>query len=190
MIIQANKRLLDGRCPQSPRTFLNENSCVPRADCSPPVFDGGFNLNAENLREFYTIDGKYVYRIPEMLTYKNSKSLGFQIERNGAELYPDENFSREIMQLFTIGLYMLNIDGTRILDDQGEPILSYSNSDIMNFARGFTNFARQDDVRDNIEPEWDTAYLPNAIDPMYLPTSEGRVSICRINNGGLFPIQL
>jgi hypothetical protein len=34
----------------------------------------------------------------EMLTFKDSKSLAYQVERNGAELFPDENFSREIMQ--------------------------------------------------------------------------------------------
>lgn len=44
------KRLLDGRCPQVPRTFLNEDTCVPRADCGPPVFSGDFVLNAENVR--------------------------------------------------------------------------------------------------------------------------------------------
>jgi cullin-associated NEDD8-dissociated protein 1 len=31
----------------------------------------------------------------EMLTYKNNKSLAYQIERNGAQLFPDENFSRK-----------------------------------------------------------------------------------------------
>ena len=60
------KRLLDGRCPQSPRTFLNEDTCVPRADCSPPVYSGNFVLDATNLRKFYTIDGKYVYRIQDL----------------------------------------------------------------------------------------------------------------------------
>jgi hypothetical protein len=34
----------------------------------------------------------------EMLTFKDSKSFAYQVERNGAELFPDENFSREIMQ--------------------------------------------------------------------------------------------
>ena len=111
----------------------------------------------------------------EMLTYKDSKSLAYQIERNGAELFPDENYSREIMQLFSIGLYMLNQDGTKVIDDAtGQPIPTYTNKDVMNFARGFTNFAHQQDERDNIEIEWDSGWIPNAIDPMHLPTSEGR----------------
>eukprot|EP00804_Cyclotella_cryptica_P011127 CCRYP_019061-RA/>CCRYP_019061-RA protein AED:0.09 eAED:0.09 QI:216/1/1/1/0.83/0.69/13/1964/1704 len=111
----------------------------------------------------------------EMLTFKDSKSLAYQVERNGAELFPDENFSREIMQLFSIGLYMLNEDGTKMIDDAtGLPIPTYTNKDVMNFARGFTNFAHQENERDNIEIAWDPSWIPNAVDPMYLPTSEGR----------------
>jgi cullin-associated NEDD8-dissociated protein 1 len=79
------------------------------------------------------------------------------------------------MQLFSIGLYMLHRNGTQILDDTtGQPIPTYSNKDVMNFARGFTNFAHQEQQRDNIEVEWDSGWIPNAIDPMYLPTSEAR----------------
>lgn len=53
-------------------------------------------------------------------------------------IHPDENFAREIMQLFTIGLYQLNQDGTRILDGSGNPIPTYSNNDIKQLARVFT----------------------------------------------------
>lgn len=60
------KRLLDGRCPQVPRTFLNEDTCVPRADCSPSVYSGEVTLNAETLRKFYEIDGLYLYRIQNL----------------------------------------------------------------------------------------------------------------------------
>lgn len=53
-------------------------------------------------------------------------------------IHPDENYAREIMQLFTIGLYELNQDGTLILDSGGMPIETYDNSDIGEFARVFT----------------------------------------------------
>ena len=53
-------------------------------------------------------------------------------------IHPDENYAREIMQLFTIGLYELNQDGTLILDSEGMPIETYDNSDIGEFARVFT----------------------------------------------------
>lgn len=53
---------------------------------------------------------------------------------------PDENYAREVMQLFTIGLYELNPDGTHKLDDNGEPIETYGQSDITNLARVFTGY--------------------------------------------------
>ncbi|MCW1923480.1 DUF1800 family protein [Luteolibacter arcticus] len=52
--------------------------------------------------------------------------------------YPDENFARELMQLFTIGLWELNPDGSRKLDVHGEPIPTYDNGDITELARVFT----------------------------------------------------
>lgn len=55
--------------------------------------------------------------------------------------FPDENYAREVMQLFSIGLWMLNPDGSRILDGQGNPIPTYNNSNITEFARVFTGLS-------------------------------------------------
>jgi len=55
-------------------------------------------------------------------------------------IHPDENYAREIMQLFSIGLFELNQDGTRQLS-QGEPIPTYDNNDIKEFAKIFTGLA-------------------------------------------------
>lgn len=54
---------------------------------------------------------------------------------------PDENYAREIMQLFTIGLQELNIDGSLKRDSNGLPIETYDNSDITGLARVFTGLA-------------------------------------------------
>ena len=54
---------------------------------------------------------------------------------------PDENFAREIMQLFTIGLHELNIDGSVKLDSQGQPIETYSIADVMAMAKVFTGWS-------------------------------------------------
>lgn len=51
---------------------------------------------------------------------------------------PDENYAREIMQLFTIGLYELNPDGTLKTDSSGNPIETYSNEDVTGLASVFT----------------------------------------------------
>ncbi|MEF7612935.1 DUF1800 family protein [Aquincola sp. MAHUQ-54] len=54
---------------------------------------------------------------------------------------PDENFARELMQLFTIGLHELNIDGTPRRDAAGRPIETYGNADVSALARVFTGWS-------------------------------------------------
>lgn len=53
-------------------------------------------------------------------------------------IHPDENYAREVMQLFSIGLYELNLDGTRQVDSLGNFIPTYTNDDIKEFAKIFT----------------------------------------------------
>ncbi len=53
-------------------------------------------------------------------------------------IHPDENYAREIMQLFTIGLHELNMNGTYQLDASGDLIPTYDNNDIKEFAQVFT----------------------------------------------------
>ena len=54
---------------------------------------------------------------------------------------PDENFAREVMQLFTIGLRELNVDGTPKTDANGQPISTYTNADVMALAKVFTGWS-------------------------------------------------
>ncbi len=72
-----------------------------------------------------------------------------------AGTYPDENYAREVMQLFSIGLYELNADGTRKADSNGQPIATYNNDTIREFAKVFTglgnggeesSFSQVDDI--------------------------------------------
>jgi len=53
---------------------------------------------------------------------------------------PDENYAREVMQLFTIGLFELNMDGTQKLVN-GQPIETYDMEDIRNLAKVFTGWS-------------------------------------------------
>ena len=53
---------------------------------------------------------------------------------------PDENYAREIMQLFSIGLFELNMDGSQKLNSAGEPIETYDIDDVQEMARVFTGF--------------------------------------------------
>ena len=53
---------------------------------------------------------------------------------------PDENFAREVMQLFTIGLYELNPDGTEKRDGNNRRIETYTQADVTQLARVFTGY--------------------------------------------------
>jgi uncharacterized protein (DUF1800 family) len=66
------------------------------------------------------------------LTYLGNRKAN---AASGAQ--PDENYARELMQLFTLGLYKLNADGTT----QGTtPVETYTQDDVSGLARVFTGF--------------------------------------------------
>jgi uncharacterized protein (DUF1800 family) len=58
---------------------------------------------------------------------------------NGTTL-PNENYAREIMQLFSIGLYNLNLDGSLTLSSNGFPIATYNQDTILGTAAVFTGW--------------------------------------------------
>lgn len=62
-------------------------------------------------------------------------------DKGNATTDPDENYAREVMQLFTIGLYQLNDDGSQKLDSTGNPIPTYSNTDVTGLAATLTGFS-------------------------------------------------
>lgn len=53
---------------------------------------------------------------------------------------PNENYAREILQLFNVGLFMLNQDGTLQLDGNNQPIPTYTQDTVNNFTKVFTGF--------------------------------------------------
>lgn len=66
--------------------------------------------------------------------------MGNQGEDPATGRMPDENYAREIMQLFSIGLYQLNANGTNKLDARGRPIESYDQTSVMGLAKVFTGW--------------------------------------------------
>jgi len=54
---------------------------------------------------------------------------------------PDENFAREVMQLFTIGLWQLNEDGSRRKNAAGADIPTFTQADVMGMAKVFTGWS-------------------------------------------------
>lgn len=53
---------------------------------------------------------------------------------------PNENYPRELLQLFTLGLNLVNLDGTAQVDSSGNPIPTYSEADVQGLARAFTGW--------------------------------------------------
>ncbi|MGB5685667.1 MAG: DUF1800 domain-containing protein [Candidatus Electrothrix sp.] len=84
-----------------------------------------------------------------------STTMGYYLTHHGNKkanpdsgTRPDENFAREIMQLFTIGLYELNLDGTTKTDAiTGKPIPTYIQRDIEELSRIFTGWDSWDNSR-------------------------------------------
>ncbi len=74
--------------------------------------------------------------------------------------HPDENYAREVMQLFTIGLYELNMDGTQKTKN-GQPIPTYTQSDIRQMAKVFTGLS-DDNGQFEAEAYFDTFHARTA----------------------------
>ncbi len=77
---------------------------------------------------------------------------------------PDENYAREVQQLFTIGLVQLQPDGTLLLDSLGQPLPTYNQAIIAETAKVFTgwNFAFAPDSSTNVQLFTD-AYPPSTV---------------------------
>jgi uncharacterized protein (DUF1800 family) len=93
----------------------------------------------------------------KMLTYLRNKAgdpaLG---------TLPDENYAREVMQLFSIGLILRNQNFTPILDGDGQPIPSYEQATVAAYAQVFTGWSYTSGFNSNpYRFNWSAAdYLP------------------------------
>jgi uncharacterized protein (DUF1800 family) len=87
---------------------------------------------------------------------------------------PNENYAREIMQLFSVGVDTLNQDGTQVLDAQGNRVPTYDQTTIANLARVFTGW---DLDANKISPVDGTATSANYQDPMVPNNNRNRYDI-------------
>ncbi|HZS48235.1 MAG TPA: DUF1800 family protein [Blastocatellia bacterium] len=74
------------------------------------------------------------------LTLDASMGNYLDLVNSGGGVAPNENYPRELMQLFSIGLYQLNNDGSQKLDQFGNPIPTYSQTDVQQLARALTGW--------------------------------------------------
>lgn len=124
---------------------------------------------------------------PAMGYYLNM--IGSKKEDPARGTHPNENFAREVMQLFSIGLVRLAPDGSRVLDGAGNPVPTYDESVVRNMAAAFSgwNFAGNDTSKPNVfdpakenwlEPmvPWEMWHDTNAktiVNGIVLPANQG-----------------
>jgi uncharacterized protein (DUF1800 family) len=106
-----------------------ENKCLGMADFYDLFVRHAFGNYEDVLMEvtMHPVMGRY-------LSHVGNQKADPSINR-----YPDENYAREVMQLFTVGLWQLNPDGSRVLVS-GQPVPTYSNEEITQLARVMTGF--------------------------------------------------
>ncbi|WP_423599240.1 DUF1800 domain-containing protein [Roseateles sp. MS654] len=90
-------------------------------------------------------------------------------KEDGKGRQPDENFAREVMQLFTIGLVQLNLDGT-VRTSGGRPIETYDQTTVTELARAFTGW--DFDTAGNTGPEYAVMRRPMAHNAAYFSSGE------------------
>ncbi len=111
----------------------------PTLSENPPAMAGyvdTLNKNAFGSYRDLLEEVTYSPAMAYFLTYLNNQKANAQ---SGS--VPDENYAREIMQLFTIGLVELNPDGTPKTNAQGQQIETYTNADITGLAKVFTGLS-------------------------------------------------
>lgn len=113
--------------------------------------------------------------------------IGNQKEDLASGRLPDENYAREVMQLFSIGLWQLNADGSRKLDANNQPIPTYTQEDIRGMAKVLTgwsyancNYAQEpwyciDNARSGYYRNYDDATRQMTAIAAYHSTSEKKI---------------
>lgn len=110
--------------------------------------------NFRNLLEAVTLS-------PAMGYFLNTR--GNQKEDPARGRQPDENYAREVMQLFTIGLYELNLNGSIKTDSTGKKLETYDSDDVSQLARVFTGY------------DFDQAYAPSSPNGLQFPGANYKV---------------
>src|SRR2546423_1682118 len=109
--------------------------------------------------------------------------------RGNSRVSPNENYAREILQLFSVGVDSLNADGTPKLDANGNRISTYDQATITNFARVFTGWNLSPNKTWTNPKTGATAPVPNYIDSMALSnnTSTYDTASKTLLNGQVLP---
>jgi uncharacterized protein (DUF1800 family) len=113
--------------------FVTSNITVPPQGMAPYMR----TLSTDAFSNYRTIM-QDVTLSPAMGLYLNMVNNDKPNATNGT--HANENYSRELMQLFTLGLNLINSDGSLQLDGNGNPIPTYSQAQVTAFANAYTGW--------------------------------------------------
>ncbi len=102
-------------------------------------------------------------------------------------LHPNENYAREIMQLFSLGLNRLWPDGSLVLDSQGNLIPTYDQEVINGVARVFTGWNYNQPLQGNGRLPTGFSPAANYIDPMVLVPTRHELGTKRVLDRVVLP---
>ena len=110
--------------------------------------------------------------------------LGNEKPDEARNIRPDENYARELMQLFSIGLVELNTDGTSKLGADNQPIPTYDQNTIENYAHVFTGWHFEGTTEETWYYWWDNF---NVDDPMVSVDAFHAINEKTLLNGVIVP---
>ncbi len=113
---------------------VSATSGVPNAYAYPPYW----RIFRDNAFGNYRDVIKAVTLSPAMGRYLNMANNNKANAAKGTAA--NENYARELMQLFTLGLTELNPDGSAVLDSNHNPVPTYNQSQVTNLAKAFTGW--------------------------------------------------
>ncbi|HEX3554704.1 MAG TPA: DUF1800 family protein [Thermoanaerobaculia bacterium] len=111
--------------------------------------DADLRKNPESLAAYLDLLGQHAFgNFRDLLgAVTLSPTMGKYLDMAGSSksipslgVNPNENYAREIQQLFSIGLYELHPDGTLHLDGSNQPIPTYDQNEVIAFARAFSGW--------------------------------------------------
>ncbi len=118
-VVSFGNEILGGQAPEMVAGYMD-------------TLDAGLNGTYRELLERVSKSPAMGEYLTFRSNYKEDPSIG---------RHPDENYAREVMQLFSIGVYELNPDGSIKLNAQGKPIETYTPDDVRGLAKVFTGWS-------------------------------------------------
>ena len=138
---------------------------------------GPLNNNGRILADYYDtlLDFAFVNFRDILKQVTLTPAMGIYLDMRGNQkgnlttgLHPNENYAREIMQLFSLGLNRLWPDGKFMLDSQGNLLATYDQKVVEGVARVFTGWNYGQDLQGNGRLPTNFSPAQNFLDPMVL----------------------